>query len=324
MLRLDIVIPVFNEAEGLGRLHASLTGALAGLEYDLRILYVDDGSSDDTQLVLRKLAAADPRVQFLGLSRNFGHQAALTAGLDHADANIVVMMDGDGQHPPELIPEMLRLHQLGYDIVQTRRMDSGNSLKVSTGRGFYWLLNRVGELNVSPGAADFRLVTQEVLASLRKCNEYHRFLRGLFSWMGFKTVLLPYEPKGRLAGGSKYSLKKMLNLARDGLFSFSLMPLRLAFFLGLLFLVFAVFEVGYVLRFWLSGNLQQLVPGWSSTIIILTVSSGITMVLLGFIGIYVGMIFQEVKRRPAYLLKSAHSTLTPVRANTASSGTAER
>ncbi len=307
MPSLDIVIPVFNEAEGLARLHASVSAAVSGLSYEIRILYVDDGSSDNTPAVLRSLAASDSRVQFLGLSRNFGHQAALTAGLDHADADVVIMMDGDGQHPPELIPEMLRLHEAGYDIVQTQRMDSGSSLKVSTGRGFYWLLNRVGELNISPGAADFRLVTREVIASLRQFHEYHRFLRGLFSWMGFKSVLLPYTPKARLAGASKYSLAKMLRLARDGLFSFSLVPLRLAFFLGFAFLVFAVFEVAYVLSLWLSGDLRRLVPGWSSTIIILTVSNGITMILLGFIGIYVGMIFQEVKRRPAYLIKSGNS-----------------
>ena len=314
MPRLDIVIPVFNEAEGLALLHASLAAAVAGLAHDVRILYVDDGSSDDTQTVLKSLAASDSRVQFLGLSRNFGHQAALTAGLDHADADVIIMMDGDGQHPPELIPDMLRLHELGYDIVQTRRIDSGGSLKVSTARGFYWLLNRLGELNISPGAADFRLVSREVLVSMRQFTEYHRFLRGLFSWMGFKSVLLPYKPKTRLAGTSKYSIAKMVRLARDGLFSFSLVPLRLAFFLGFAFLVFAVFEVAYVLSFWLSGDLQHLVPGWSSIIIILTVSSGITMILLGFIGIYVGMIFQEVKRRPAYLIKGANSSMTEGRA----------
>ncbi len=310
MPRLDIVIPVFNEAEGLASLHASLMTAIAGLAYEVRILYVDDGSSDDTQVVLESLAGSDPRVQFLGLSRNFGHQAALTAGLDHAGADVVIMMDGDGQHPPELIPEMLRLHQLGYDIVQTQRVDSGSSLKISTARGFYWLLNRIGELNITPGAADFRLVSREVLASLRQINEYHRFLRGLFSWMGFKSVLLPYSPKARLAGTSKYSMAKMLRLARDGLFSFSLVPLRLAFYVGFAFLVFAVFEVAYVLSLWLAGDFRRLVPGWSSIIIILTVSSGLTMLLLGLIGMYVGMIFQEVKHRPPYLIKSANSSFS--------------
>jgi glycosyltransferase involved in cell wall biosynthesis len=310
MPSVDIVIPVFNEAEGLPSLHASLSAAVAGLPYDVRILYIDDGSGDETQAVLKNLASSDPRVQFLGLSRNFGHQAALSAGLDHARSDVIVMMDGDGQHPPDLIPEMLRFYELGYDIVQTQRIDSGNSLKVSTGRGFYWLLNRIGELNISPGAADFRLISREVLASLRQFHEYHRFLRGLFSWMGFKSVLLPYTPKARLAGSSKYSLRKMLRLAGDGLFSFSLVPLRLAFFLGFAFLVFAVFEIAYVLSFWLSGDFSHLARGWSSIIIILTVSSGITMVLLGFIGIYVGMIFQEVKRRPMYLVRNASSSVS--------------
>jgi glycosyltransferase involved in cell wall biosynthesis len=324
MPRVDIVIPVFNEAEGLASLHASLIAALAGLAYDFRILYVDDGSGDETQAVLKSLASSDSRVQFLGLSRNFGHQAALTAGLDHADADIVIMMDGDGQHPPDLIPEMLRLHQLGYDIVQTQRVDSGSSLKVSTARGFYWILNRIGELNISPGAADFRLVSREVLDSLRQLNEYHRFLRGLFSWMGFKSVLLPYTPRMRLAGTSKYSMAKMLRLARDGLFSFSLVPLRLAFYVGFAFLVFAVFEVAYVLSLWIAGDFRRLVPGWSSIIIILTVSSGLTMVLLGFIGIYVGMIFQEVKRRPAYLVKVANSSLLESRLRQAYHGVSER
>jgi dolichol-phosphate mannosyltransferase len=307
MPRVDIVIPVFNESDGLASLHRSLEAALAGLTYEFRILYVDDGSSDSTQRVLQALAASDSRVQFLGLSRNFGHQAALTAGLDHAEAEIVIMMDGDGQHPPELIPQMLALHELGYDLVQTQRMDSSNSLKVSTARGFYWLLNRIGELNISPGAADFRLVSREVLCALRKCNEYHRFLRGLFSWVGYKSVLLPYAPQQRLAGTSKYSFRKMLQLARDGLFSFSLVPLRLAFLLSVAFLLFAAAEIVYVASFWLSGKFHALVPGWSSLIIVMTVSSSLTMLLLGFIGIYVGMILQEVKRRPAYLIKRDNS-----------------
>jgi polyisoprenyl-phosphate glycosyltransferase len=305
---VDFVVPVFNEGESLHGFHTRLAKATAELPHSFRFLYVNDGSSDDSREVLAKLTAADARVHPINLSRNFGHQAALSAGLDVCNADAVIMMDGDGEHPPSLVPEMLRLFESGYDIVHTQRVDRGRGglfLKTLTSRGFYWTINRLGETRISEGAADFRLMSQEAVKALRQLPEYHRFYRGMVQWIGFSSVVLPFVPEERIAGKSKYSLRKMLRLAGDGMFSFSLAPLRLGLLLGAVFLLLAGFEIAYVLSFWLRGATSSLVPGWSSLIVMITVGSGISMFLTGILGIYVGMIFQEVKRRPIYLIKGS-------------------
>ena len=302
-MRLDFVIPLYNEGPSLHGFHAALLEVLAPLPCHPRFLYVNDGSSDDTAKILAALAQADPRVAPITLSRNFGHQAALSAGLDAASADAVVMMDGDGEHPPALIPEMLRLFQAGNDVVQTQRLDHGLRFKRASGAAFYWLINRLGETRIPEGAADFRLLSRDAVHALRQLPEYHRFYRGMVEWIGFRSVILPYTPSPRLAGRSKYSLRKMLRLAGDGMFSFSLAPLRLAIVIGLLFLVLLAVEIVYVLSYFIRGEEHALVPGWSSLMLMLTMSSGISMILLGILGFYVGMIFQEVKRRPVYVVR---------------------
>ena len=306
-MQLDFVIPVYNEGPVVARFHQGLTEALASLPHEFRFYYINDGSRDDTGEVLASLASADTRVHPITLSRNFGHQAALSAGLDAADGDAVVMMDGDGEHPAALVPEMLRLYEAGYDIVQTQRRDRGRRgllFKRASGSAFYWLINRLGETRIPEGAADFRLLSREAAGALRQLPEYHRFYRGMVEWIGFRSVILPYAPGARLAGQSKYSLRKMLRLASDGVFSFSLAPLRLALLAGFLFLLLAGAEVVYVLHFWIRGAVGSLVPGWSSLMLMLTLSTGISMLLQGILGIYVGMIFQEVKRRPVYVVRS--------------------
>lgn len=311
-LRVDIVVPMFNESEGCHRFHLELRAAISKADsYQFRFLYVDDGSTDDTRDKLRKLSADDDSVQMLALTRNFGHQAALTAGLDAAEGDVIIMLDGDGQHPPALIPEMLKLYEAGFDVVQMQRVDPRGSIslfKRLSSSAFYTLLSRLGEIDIGEGVADFRLITREVLDALRQLREYHRFLRGMVPWLGFRRAMLPFEAPPRFSGSTKYSLKKMLRLGADGLFSFSLFPLRLGVFLGCLFLLLGCSEVLYVATFFLRGRSGELIPGWSSVIVMLTISSGVTMVLLGFIGIYVGMIFQEVKGRPVYILRSSSAS----------------
>jgi len=302
---VDIVIPVFNESASLRGFHAGLAKATSGSHYSFRFLYVNDGSSDDSSQVLATLTAADARVHAINLTRNFGHQAALRAGLDLCDADAVIMMDGDGEHPPSLVPEMLRQFESGYDIVHTQRVDhqrSGFFLKKLTSRGFYWTINRLGETRIGEGSADFRLMSQAAVKALRQLPEYHCFYRGMVYWIGFPSVVLPYVPEERIAGKSKYSLSKRLRLAADGIFSFSLAPLRLALLISAVFLLLAGAEITYVLNFWLRGATSSLVPGWSSLIVVITMSSALSMFLIGILGIYVGMIFQEVKRRPIYLI----------------------
>jgi dolichol-phosphate mannosyltransferase len=307
MARIDFIIPVFNEGPALERFHASLSTATGTLpQHDYRFFYVNDGSSDDTSTVLGRMAAADPRIFAIELSRNFGHQAAISAGLDAFDADAVIMMDGDGEHPPQLVPEMLQLFDSGYDIVQTQRNDrerKGFFLKRVTSAMFYSLINRMGETNVVSGAADFRLLSRDAADALRRLPEYHRFYRAMVQWIGFRSVILPYTPAQRIEGRSKYSLRKMLRLAQDGMFSFSQAPLRLGFVIGTAFILLALAEIIYVLSFWIRGETSKLVPGWSSLMMVLTISSGTSMFLMGILGFYIGMIFEEVKRRPVYLVR---------------------
>lgn len=300
-----VVIPVFNEAEVLEQMHARLRAVIDPLPYRFLIYYVDDGSTDETPSILRTLAGQDPRIHILSLSRNFGHQAALTAGLDHAEGDIVISLDADGQHPPELIPEMIQLILQGYDIVQTQRLDEAQpaSFKKWSSALFYRLLNLLSGTNILPGAADFRALSRQAVDALKSMPEYHRFLRGMVAWIGYRTVILPYRPQERLAGRSKYSLRKMFKLALDAIFSFSLIPLYIGLSLGLLLLCLAVLEMAYVLSFWVTGRTSHLAPGWSSLMFVILIVGGMLMVLLGFIGLYIGYIFQEVKRRPIYLLR---------------------
>jgi dolichol-phosphate mannosyltransferase len=304
-ISVDLVIPVFNEDGVIEHTHKRICDVVDSLAYDFKIIYVDDGSTDGTVATLRKITDADPRVILIQLSRNFGHQAALTAGMDASRSDVAITLDGDGQHPPEMIPQMLNLIAQGYDIVQTQRMDEAQpaSFKKWTSGLFYRLINVISGTQVLPGAADFRALTRPALDALKAMPEYHRFLRGMVSWIGFSMVILPYQPEARISGVSKYSLGKMVRLAMDAVFSFSLVPLYVGLSLGGVLLCLALAEMVYVLSFWVTGHTSNLAPGWSSLMFVILIVGGMLMALLGFIGVYVGYIFQEVKRRPVYLVK---------------------
>lgn len=302
---VDIVVPLYNEERSVESFHQSLVRVRAALAFDVTIYYVNDGSTDGTGAILAKIAEADGRVVMIELSRNFGHQAALSAGLDMTKGDAVITIDGDGQHPPELIPEMLQLFQNGYDVVLAQRsaVHQPTFLKRATSEAFYWVLSKVSVTRIIPGCADYRLVSRRVVEALREMPEYHRFLRGMVAWLGFRTVIIPYSEQPRISGTSRYSLRKMIRLAMDAVFSFSLVPLLFGITLGASFLVLALLEVAYVLRFWLRGEQNLLVPGWSSLMFMILLVGGTTMVVTGFIGLYVGYIFQEVKRRPVYVIR---------------------
>ena len=308
-LLIDIVIPVFNEAGVVEQTHARLCAVIDSLPYTFVIYYVNDGSTDNTAESLAALAEKDKRIQILELSRNFGHQAALTAGLDASRGDLVITMDCDGQHPPELIPEMVGLFKQGYDVIQGLRNDAVamGAFKKWTSEGFYKLLNLVSGTHVLAGAADFRALSRQAVEALKTMPEYHRFLRGMIVWMGYRSVILPYREPERIAGKSKYSLGKMIRLASDAIFSFSLMPLYIGLSAGFVFIILALTQMVYVLALWLTHQTNRVVPGWSSLMAVLLIASGIIMILLGFIGVYVGYIFQEVKRRPIYLIRRSKS-----------------
>mgnify|MGYP005857043347 CR=1 FL=1 len=306
-LTVDLVIPVYNEEAVLCIFHRQLCAVIDQLPYKFRLIYVNDGSQDKTQELLEHFAKSDPRIKPITLSKNFGHQAALTAGMEQTQGEIVICMDGDGQHPPELIPQMIDLYHQGYDLVLTERIETQKaSFKKASAALFYWLINLLGDTKITPGAADFRLMSRQVVDALKQMPEYHRFLRGMIAWIGYKSVILPFVPPPRLAGESKYSFKKMLNLALDAIFSFSLVPLQIGLAAGLFFFFLAFIEVIYVLSLWIRGDRASLAPGWSSLMFMLLIVGGFLMIILGVIGAYIGYIYQEVKRRPIYLIRSPH------------------
>jgi len=304
-LTIDLVIPVFNEAGVVEQTYTDICKIIDCLPYQFTIYYVDDGSQDDSAKSLAALAEKDKRIILLELARNFGHQAALTAGLDASSGDFVISMDADGQHPPEMLPQMIELFEQGYDIVQAQRIEDGQgfSFKKVTSSGFYALINRISGTRILAGAADFRGLSRQAVDALKLMPEYHRFLRGMISWIGYRSVILPYHETNRVGGKSKYSLGKMLRLAMDAIFSFSLMPLYIGLSAGGLFFCLAGLEMIYVLSFWVTGRTSNLAPGWSSLMFVILIVSGMLMILVGFIGVYVGYIFQEVKGRPVYLLK---------------------
>jgi len=302
---VDLVIPVYNEAGVVEQTYADICKVIDCLPHKFTIYYVDDGSQDNTVKSLTLLAEQDSRIVLLEFARNFGHQAALTAGLDASTGDFVISMDADGQHPPEMLPQMIELFEQGYDIVQAQRVEGeqGFSFKQITSSGFYALINTISGTRMQPGAADFRGMSRQAVDALKAMPEYHRFLRGMISWIGYRSVVLPYHETRRVGGRTKYSPGKMFRLAMDAIFSFSLVPLYIGLSAGGVFFCLAALEMIYVLSFWVTGRTSSLAPGWSSLMFVILIVSGMIMVLLGFIGVYVGYIFQEVKRRPVYLLK---------------------
>jgi dolichol-phosphate mannosyltransferase len=305
-LPVDLVIPVFNEAGVVEQTHEQVCKIIDPLPYAFHIYYVNDGSTDATANSLAALAQKDERITVLELSTNFGHQAALTAGLDASRGDFVISMDADGQHPPEMIPEMISLFEQGYEIIQAQRIDEqlqGRRFKQFTSSVFYNLINRISGTRIIPGAADFRGLSRQAVDALKSMPEFHRFLRGMVSWIGYKSVILPYHEPSRVAGKSKYSFGKMFRLAMDAIFSFSLVPLYIGLSTGILFMVLAAFQIFSVVYLWATNQKDLIVPGWTSVLTFMLVGNGIIMILLGFIGVYVGYVFQEVKRRPIYILK---------------------
>lgn len=300
-LLISIVVPVFNEEKVLREFHKRTAQALSVHRFE--ILFVNDGSTDGSWEIIQDLTKADARVAGLSLSRNFGHQAALTAGLEHAQGDAVVLMDADLQDPPEVIPGMIQKWQAGYDVVYgIRSKRKGESLfKKFTASVFYRIFRGATSVPVSLEAGDFRLLSRKVVDVLNQTPERIRFLRALTSWVGFNQTAVPYVRDPRFAGKSKYPLFKMLKFAFDGLTSFSSLPLQLASYLG-----FAVTTVAFLVALYsLYVRLftQTAVRGWTSLLIVVIFLGGVQLLMIGIIGEYIGRIYEEVKRRPLYLLK---------------------
>ncbi len=295
---LSIIIPIYNEAENI----VPLTNAIEkNCPVDYELIFINDGSKDDSLPTIIQLANTNKNIKCISLSRNFGHQHALMAGLEHATGNNIIIMDGDGQHPPELIPSLLDLLNQGYDLVHTERKKTAHSgfLKKISSALFYRFINLISDTKIVANQADFKAFNQKVLKAVLSFKERELFLRGLFSWIGFRTTSYAFDAPARWHGKSKYSYTKMLQLALKGTTSFSFKPLRMALLIGSL-VSLAAFAFGiYALIAYFNGNT---VPGWASIIIAVMFLGGTQLLAIGLLGEYIASLFTESKQRPIYLI----------------------
>ncbi|MDO8347222.1 MAG: glycosyltransferase family 2 protein [Rugosibacter sp.] len=300
---LSVVVPAFNEAAVLPHFHDRLSAVLQELPLRAEIVYVNDGSADATLDVMRTLAAHDGRVALVNLSRNFGKEIALTAGLDHARGEVVVVIDADLQDPPELIAELIRRWREGYDVVYAKRTsrDGESGLKKLTAFAFYRLIQRAGQVRIPQDTGDFRLLSRRAVVALGKLREQHRFMKGLFTWIGYPQVAVPYRRERRYAGDTKWNYWRLWNFALEGITSFTTAPLKLATYFGLVTaLVAFAYAVIVVYKTLVFGDP---VRGYPSLMVVVLFLGGVQLITIGILGEYIGRMFDETKNRPLYLVE---------------------
>ncbi len=300
--RISLVVPVFNEAAIISEFHRRATTVLRQCGHPYEIVFVDDGSSDNSLGMLRDLANGDPHIRIVSFSRNFGHQAAVTAGMRNAGGRAVIVIDGDLQDPPELIPNLIALWEQGNDVVYAvRRTRQEHWLMQLAYRAFYRLLRRLSYVDIPLDSGDFALMDRRIVDLLNQMPERNRFVRGIRAWVGFRQTGFEYDRDRRFAGDTKYSMRKLLQLAFDGLTSYSFAPLRLVTQLGLTISLVAFLSAAFFfVRRVLAGTYPQ---GWTSTIVVILFLGGVQLVALGVLGEYLGRIFDEVKSRPPYIIR---------------------
>jgi dolichol-phosphate mannosyltransferase len=298
-----VVVPCYNEADGIRAFKTEVARVLDQLDVTWQLVFVDDGSTDRTLDELNALALDDSRVRVYSLSRNFGHQIALSAGLDVTGDSLVLLMDADLQHPPDVIPGLMAEWRRGADVISTvrERTDDARWFKRASAAAFYWLINRMTDTPIIPSAADFCLLSPRAHRALCSMPERHRFLRGMISWIGFKRSLVPFQAAKRRSGQSKYSAFKMLMLAFDAIFSFSAAPMRLATRLGFVLVVPGAAYFLWVISHYFVTN--DFVRGWGSLIGTILIIGGIQLMFIGMTGEYLARVFEESKRRPLYFFK---------------------
>lgn len=296
---ISIVTPVYNEEDNVVFFHEEITKVMKTTGMDYELIYVNDGSKDRTDELIRALAEKDPHVRAITFARNFGHQTAITCGMDFARGDAVITMDGDMQHPPELIPLLLEKWKDGYDIVQTIRTSTEDSgfIKKITSAGYYKVINSISKTPVTPGGSDFRLMNRKSLDVFLRFREHARFIRGIVGGLGFKQTTIKFEAPARHAGVSKFSMNKMLHFAMDGILTNSTTPLRAAFYAGAVSGFIGILLILHVLYSYLVGNT---VPGWATMTILIAFFGSANLVGLGIIGEYIGRIYEESKNRPLY------------------------
>lgn len=304
MKHVVVVVPVFNEQDNIQVFYREVCKYLEQLNYTFEIIFVDDGSKDATPVILNRLVQEDSRVNAVILAHNFGHQVALSCGIDHAEGDIVITMDGDLQHPPELLPVLIAKWEQGAEIVQTIRMSTeGVSwFKTFTSGMFYKIINAISKVHIQEGGSDFRLMDRKVVESFRLFRERARFIRGIIGSLGYKQEYLEFVAPKRFAGESKFSLRKMLHFGLDGVTSYSKVPLRLAFYMGVVFGLISFSLAAHVM--FIKLFTEEAVPGWATITASISLLGGLQLVGIGIVGEYVGRIFEEVKQRPLYLIRA--------------------
>lgn len=304
--KISIVIPSYNEEGNIKIIINALHEALKKLNYSYELIFVDDGSSDKTLSILQEISATDSNVFYIELSRNFGHQNALKAGLDLASGDCIITMDGDMQHPPDLISQLIQKWEEGYDVVYTRRLEDKKlpAFKKITSKYFYKFINYISEIKIEEGTADFRLMDKKVSKVFFAFSENELFIRGLVNWVGFNQFAIDYKPAERFSGNSKYTFKKMMQFALKGITSFSIRPLYLSIFLGIT--IFILSLIFYILYVFYSIYFGHVISGWASVIFTIVIFGGLNLIVLGIIGVYVGKLFMQSKQRPNYLIRDTN------------------
>jgi len=304
MKKISVVVPMYYEEEVAKECYTRLKNVLEKIEnYNYEIIFINDGSKDKTLEILKEIAEENENVKIISFSRNFGHQCAVTAGLRYVTGDAIVIIDADLQDPPELIPEMIKLWEEGNEVIYGKRKsrEGESRFKLLTASMFYKTLNALSDVEIPKDTGDFRLVDRKVVEVINSLPEHNKFLRGLFSWVGFKQKAYEYERKERYAGKTKYPLKKMLKLAQDGIFSFSIKPLKIVGAMGILSVIISIMLFVYaVLSYAFDWN--NLVPGWTSLMVTMTFIGGMILISLWMIGEYIGRIYDETKRRPEYII----------------------
>lgn len=299
----SVIIPMYNEEAVIPETYRRLTGVMEGFGEPYELLFINDGSRDRTGEILRELCKSDRRVKLIDFARNFGHQIAITAGMDYAAGECMVIIDGDLQDPPELIPDMIKLWRQGYEVVYGKRLsrEGETFFKKFTAKCFYRILRRMTDVDIPVDTGDFRLIDRKVSEALKQLPERNRYVRGLMSWVGYKQVAIEFQRSERFAGETKYPLKKMIKLAMDGIMSFSYKPLKIATYVGSIISFVSFFYLIAVLvqRIFWPESVQS---GWASLIAVSLFFNGIILLILGIIGEYIGRIYDEAKGRPLYII----------------------
>ena len=309
MKKISIVVPMYYEEEVAKECYSRLKGILEKIEnYNYEIIFINDGSKDKTLSILMEIAEKDKNVKVISFARNFGHQCAVTAGLQYVTGDAIVIIDADLQDPPELIPDMLKLWEDGNDVIYGKRKsrEGESKFKLLTASMFYKTLNALSDVEIPKDTGDFRLVDRKVVDVINSLPEHNKFLRGLFSWVGFKQTPFEYERKERFAGKTKYPLKKMLKLAQDGIFSFSTKPLRIVGTMGIISIAISIIILIYAILSYIF-NWNNLTAGWTSLMVTMTFLSGMILISLWMIGEYIGRIYDETKRRPQYIIEKTYN-----------------